>query len=255
MNVRAFHEKFPGRRVEETNIEWYYAQLATSGAFRVFLGFKKRGNIMRSGILFSIVAVSLVVPSIAHSQDSIDTLIEYARQPIVITEQVERTETVYRQMQERIRCVEWYGPRGRRCRIVYRTITKQVAEQRTTTSSVARSLATVAASSTSKNANQIITLDAPLSAGAIAERVIARLELAFPSSDFPVTPDQDREFPVNINSNGPAKDGLLYQFIINPQSDPRFVDVLVVSDDPNGGDSTASATARLAEAEKALTDK
>lgn len=210
---------------------------------------------MNAQLLFPVVMLLVAYPSAAFSAESIEQLMEYAKQPIMIEETITREYTVYVPVTKRVRTVERYGLFKRKCRIVYRTVTEMLPETRTSESKTLRSVQSVAASSGSQSSSKVVPLDAPLSAGAIAGRVIAQLKVAFPDNQFPFTADQDSDFPVNLNSTGAAADGLLYQVIIDPQSNPNFVDVLIYAKDPNGGDAQVSADARVSDAEKALIAK
>ncbi len=205
-------------------------------------------------VLFAI-SLTVSLPAAVSAAESVEELIEYAKQPIIVRKTVEEQRTVYVPHVKQVRTIERYGLFKRKCRIVTRTVTEMVPETRTSTKEVQELVESVAAGSSTKSSTKVVKLDAPLSAGAIAQRVIEQMGLAFPAADFPLTADADNQFPVNLTSTADASDGFRYQFLIDPQSNPNFVDVVVFAKDTNGGDPQAKADARLTETETALTTK
>lgn len=191
----------------------------------------------------------------ASGAESIEQLMEYAKQPIVIEKTVNEQTTVQVPITKTVRTIERYGLFKRKCRVVYRTVTEMVSETRTSSRKTFSTIQSVASGSSEQSSTKVVPLDAPLSAGAIAQRVIAQMGVKFPANDFPLTADQDGEFPVNLNSTEAATDGIFYQFVIDPQSNPNFVDVIVFAKDPSGEDAQASADKRLSETEAALKAK
>lgn len=210
---------------------------------------------MNAKLLLPVVIVLVFAPSAVFAAGSIEQLMEYAKQPILIEETITRQRTVYVPVTKRIRTVERFGLFNRKCRVVYRTVTEMLPETRTSELKTLKSKPSVAGTPGTQFSSKVVSLGAPLSAGAIAERVIKQLKVAFPDKQFPFTADQDGDFPINVNSNKTAADGMRYQVVIDPQSNPNYVDVLIYANATNGGDAQASADSKIIDAEKALIAK
>jgi hypothetical protein len=165
------------------------------------------------------IAILTVITQFVNAQ----TIDELARRPIVVKEIVERQVVEQRVVRGMVPTYERYGLFGRKCRIVYRERSWTESSVRTVAEEVQRVVVSVANIPNNADAQGMLSLDAPRSAGAIVEGISGLLDNEFKTAQFPMI-RQNTNFPINYNSTAPASDGVLYQFVINRDvTDPRII--------------------------------
>ena len=128
-------------------------------------------------------------------QAELEALRQMAGQPVVVENPVEESYTVTSEITECVPVVERYGLCGRRYRIVYRQVTRQVPEQKTRTKVVKEATPSIAGlpEDERSESSETFLLNAPGSAGAIAEEVEAVTDAAEEPVEAEAAPEVELE--------------------------------------------------------------
>ena len=162
------------------------------------------------------------------------------------------------------KCIERYGFRGRRCRIVYRKRTIQIMRSETRTRSETVAVAALRGQTGAKESEPVdIELEAPRTAGAIAALLARTLDDVFPAQSTPyrdmirlINPDavdfrSDTPIP-NFDAQSGTVD-LQVRIDIDPLNRRKIRLVVAARDGLNGGNSQDEANKRAQQIAPLLT--